>query len=72
MKKVFFHYQAFNLKEMKKEITISFMGKSGNYPAGVYMLKKPNILFPVVYFRKPKSAKISDYHKIIRYFINKN
>jgi len=54
----------------KKEIKISYFKKDGRLPEGVYMFKKPNIWYPVVYFRKPKGATKKEFETVKDYLIN--
>ena len=44
---------------------ISLMEKG--VPRAIYAFKKPNVWYPVVYFRKSKHATKKEYEEIIRY-----
>jgi|GEM_PF-6407128 len=51
----------------KEKFIISFMEKSGKFPRGIYAFQKPNIWYPVVYFRKSKAADRKIYETVLKY-----
>lgn len=52
-----------------EEIKISYMKKDGSLPEGYYIFSEPNCWSPVLYFRKPKSARKKDYEIVKKYLI---
>lgn len=50
-----------------KELKICFMSKQKNIPMGIYVNRKNNSWFPIVYFRKSKYATKKEFETIIKY-----
>lgn len=60
-------YELYDKITKENKIKLCFMEKHGIFPEGIYKFKEPNIWYPIVYFRKPKSVKEKEFRMIINY-----